>query len=153
MLDNIKHFVIFSNSSNSFRNVILLLFCLKYCLKQVQKPEKDLRIYLNRSNPTVKAKEGLQNVFKQDSGQNRGKTMFPKESDELENITKCFLCCPPSLLECWNNMGAMLDESLKEYLKIEIRIYQVYVVFTLMRVKDDVVLLQKLSQRWRTSES
>ena len=43
-------------------------------------------------------------------------------------------------------MGEMLDESLKEYLKIEIRLYQVYVVFPLMRVRDDVVLLQNLSQ-------
>jgi len=40
----------------------------------------------------------------------------------------------------------MLNKSLKEYLKIEIRIYQVYVVFPLMRVKDDVVLLKELSQ-------
>jgi len=40
----------------------------------------------------------------------------------------------------------MLDESLKEDLKIEIRLYQVCVVFPLIRVIDDMVLLQKLSQ-------
>ena len=51
--------------------------------------------------------------------------MFPKELDESE-YNKVFLYCPASLLECWNNMGAMLDESLKEYLKIEVRLYQVY---------------------------
>ena len=43
-------------------------------------------------------------------------------------------------------MGAMLDESLKGDLKIEARLYQVYVIFPLIRVVDDVVLLQKLSQ-------
>ena len=45
----------------------------------------------------------------------------------------------------------MLIESPKEYLKIEIRLYQVYVVFPLMRVKDDVVLPKKLSQSERAS--
>ena len=39
----------------------------------------------------------------------------------------------------------------KEYLKIEMRLYQVYVVFPLMRVRDDMVLLQKLSQRKEAS--
>ena len=48
-------------------------------------------------------------------------------------------------------MGATLNESLKEYLKIEIRLYQVYMVFPLIRVVDDVVLLQKLSQSERAS--
>ena len=38
-------------------------------------------------------------------------------------------------------MGAMLDKSLKGDLKIEVRLYQVYVVFPLIRVGDDVVLL------------
>jgi len=71
--------------------------------------------------------------------------MFPKESDELK-YNKVFLYCPASLLECWNNMGEMLNESLREYQKIETRLYQVYVVFPLMRVRDNVVLLQKLSQ-------
>ena len=71
--------------------------------------------------------------------------MFPKESDELKH-NKVFLYCPAFLSECWNNMGEMLIESPKEYLKIEIRLYQVYVVFPLMRVKDDVVLLKELSQ-------
>jgi len=42
-------------------------------------------------------------------------------------------------------MGEMLNESPKEYLKIEIRLYQVYVVFPLMRVKDNVVLLKEIS--------
>ena len=42
--------------------------------------------------------------------------------------------------------GEMLNESPKEYLKTEIRLFQVYVGFPLMRVKDDVVLLKKLSQ-------
>ena len=37
-------------------------------------------------------------------------------------------------------------KSLKEYLKIEIRFYQVYVVFSLIRVGDNVGLLQILSQ-------
>ena len=44
-------------------------------------------------------------------------------------------------------MGATLDKSLKENLKIEIRLYQVYVGFPLIRVVDNMVLLQKLSQR------
>ena len=43
-------------------------------------------------------------------------------------------------------MGATLNKSLKEYLKIETRLYQVYVVFPLMRVKEDVVLLKELFQ-------
>ena len=43
-------------------------------------------------------------------------------------------------------MGEILNESLNEYLRIEIIFYQVYVVFPLMRVRDGVVLLQKLSQ-------
>ena len=43
-------------------------------------------------------------------------------------------------------MGAMLNKSPKQYLKIEMGFYQVYVVFPLIRVKDDVVLLKKLSQ-------
>jgi len=34
----------------------------------------------------------------------------------------------------------------KEYVKVEMRFYQVYVVFPLIRVRDDVVLLQKLSK-------
>ena len=72
--------------------------------------------------------------------------MFLKESNKLENIIKVFLCCPAFLLKCWNNIGATLDESLKENLKIEIRLYQVYVEFSLIRVVDNVVLLQKLSQ-------
>ena len=48
-------------------------------------------------------------------------------------------------------MEAMLDGSLKEDLKIEVRLYQVYVVFPLIRVVDDAVLLQKLSQSKGTS--
>jgi len=48
-------------------------------------------------------------------------------------------------------MGEMLIKSPKEYQKIEIRLYQVYVVFPLMRVKDDVALLKKLSQSERAS--
>ena len=36
-------------------------------------------------------------------------------------------------------MGAMLNESLEEYLKIEIIFYSVCVVFPLGRVNDDVV--------------
>ena len=43
-------------------------------------------------------------------------------------------------------MGTMLDGSLKGDLKIEVRLYQVYVVFPLIRVGDNVVLQQKLSQ-------
>ena len=71
--------------------------------------------------------------------------MFPKGLDKLE-CNKVFLYCPVSLLECWNNMGEMLNKSPKQYLKIEIGFYQVYVVFPLMRVKDHVVLLKELSQ-------
>ena len=70
--------------------------------------------------------------------------MFPKGSDKSE-CNKVFLYCPTSLSECWNNMGEMLIKSPKEYQKIEIRLYQVYVVFPLMRVKDNVVLLKELS--------
>jgi len=40
----------------------------------------------------------------------------------------------------------MLDKSLKGDVKIEARLYQVYVIFPLIRVVDYVVLLQKLSQ-------
>ena len=43
-------------------------------------------------------------------------------------------------------MRGMLIKSPEGYLKIEIRLYQVYVVFPLVRVKDNVVLLKKLSQ-------
>ena len=68
--------------------------------------------------------------------------------DELK-YNKMFLYYPASLLEF--NMEAMLNESLKEYLKIETRLYQVHVVFPLMRVRDDVVSLKKLSQRKRES--
>jgi len=38
-------------------------------------------------------------------------------------------------------MRATLDKFLKGDLKIEARLYQVYVVFPLVRVVDDVVLL------------
>ena len=63
--------------------------------------------------------------------------MSPKGLDKSE-CNKEFLYCPASLSECWNNMGEMLIESPKEYLKIDIRLYHVYVVFPLMRVKDNV---------------
>ena len=46
-------------------------------------------------------------------------------------------------MEGWRNIGATLNKSLKEDLKIEMRLYQVYVVFPLIRVVDDVILLQK----------
>ena len=69
--------------------------------------------------------------------------MFPKESNKSENIIKGFLRCLAFLSKCWNNIGATLDESLEEDLKIEVRLY---VVFPLIRVADDVVLLQKCSQ-------
>ena len=71
--------------------------------------------------------------------------MSPKESDESEH-NKVSLYCLASLSECWNTMGEMLNKSPKEYLKIEIRLYQGYIVFPLMRVKDDVVFLKKISQ-------
>jgi len=48
-------------------------------------------------------------------------------------------------------MGGMLIESPEGYLRIEVRLYQFYVVFPLVRVKDEVVLLKKLSQSERAS--
>jgi len=62
-----------------------------------------------------------------------------------------FLYCPAFQKECWNNIGGMLIESPEGYLKIEMRLYQVYVVFPLVRVEDNVVLLKKLSQSERAS--
>jgi len=47
--------------------------------------------------------------------------LFPKESDESK-YNKVFSYCPASVSECWNNMGAMLNESLKEGLKIAVRL-------------------------------
>ena len=41
------------------------------CLKEVQKPKEGLANILNKSNPTVEANMCLQNVFEQDSQQNR----------------------------------------------------------------------------------
>ena len=47
------------------------VFMVQMYLKEVQKHKEDLRITSNRSNPTVKAKVCLQNVFEQDLEQNR----------------------------------------------------------------------------------
>ena len=42
--------------------------------------------------------------------------------------------------------GGNVERVLEQVSKIEIRFYQVYVVVSLIRVRDDLVLLQKLSQ-------
>jgi hypothetical protein len=76
--------------------------------------------------------------------------LFLKESDKLE-YNKVFSYCPASLSECWNNIREILIESPKEYLKIEIRLYQLYIVFPSMRVKDNVVSLKELYQSKGTS--
>jgi len=46
----------------------------------------------------------------------KNNNVFLKELDKLE-YNKVFLYCPASLSECWNNMGAMLDKSLKRVSK------------------------------------
>jgi len=49
------------------------VFIIKNGSKGVQNPKEDLQINSNRSNPTVKAKKYLWNIFKQDLEQNRGR--------------------------------------------------------------------------------
>jgi hypothetical protein len=75
-------------------------------------------------------------------------TIFPKESDEFEHSKMC-LCCPASLSECWNNIGETLVESPREYLKIEIRLYQFYMVFPLGKGKRRCVFAVRVFSEQR----
>jgi len=64
------------------------------------------------------------------------------------NITECFYIVQHPFWNAGTTWGKCWTSPSKEYLhkKLEIRLYQVYVVFPLMRVRDNVVLLKKLSQ-------